>query len=212
MLIVGAGGMATQIFTDIVFMNLQDVAFWSEQETRYRFISEKFPLYSTDEEVKQHFQEHSTSFILCVGSGPGRKKLQARFEQLGGNLTTYISPLASVSEYDMEIGKGTIIMSHVIVEPSVQLGKACILNKTANVGHGCTIGDYSELSPGVILTGEVEIGSNCLVGTRAIILPKVKIGNNTVISAGSVVRKDVPENSLVAGEPARIVRSGNLVI
>jgi sugar O-acyltransferase (sialic acid O-acetyltransferase NeuD family) len=208
MLIVGAGGMATQIFTDLVYMNLQHVAFWSEQETKYGYIEQKFPVYRTDEQVRNHFAEHSKSFILCVGSGPGRRALEEKFTALGGNLTTYISPIASVSEYDTHIGQGTIVMSHVIIEPAVHIGKACIFNKTSNVGHGCIIGDYTELAPGVILTGEVEIGENCLVGTRVVVLPKVRIGANSVIAAGAVVRKDVPENSLVAGEPAKIIRSG----
>ncbi|WP_414524307.1 hypothetical protein, partial [Umezakia ovalisporum] len=115
MLIVGAGGMATQVFTDIVYMNLQHVAFWSELETKYKYIEQKFPVYSSDDEVRKHFATYSTAFVLCVGSGPGRLKLENKFVELGGNLTTYISPLSSVSEYDTHIGKGTIVMSHVII-------------------------------------------------------------------------------------------------
>lgn len=56
---------------------------------------------------------------------------------------------------------------------------------------------------------DVYIGSRCFIGARSIILPGVKIGDHVVVAAGSVVTKDVPSNSLVAGNPARFVRRVN---
>ena len=53
----------------------------------------------------------------------------------------------------------------------------------------------------------VIIGDNVWIGTGAIILPGVKIGNSTIIGAGSVVTKSMPENSIVAGNPAKIIRN-----
>ena len=206
MLIVGAGGMATQIFTDLVKMNLQDIVFWSEAETKYQFIKEKFPVLKSDEEVAEYFNTTSRSFILCIGSSPHRRKIAEKFKALGGNIVSYISPYSEVSPYDTSIGTGTIILSHVIIEPGVHIGQECILNKTSNVGHGCLIKSFCELAPGVMLTGDVEVGENCFIGSGAIILPGVKIGSNSVIAAGSVVRKNIPENSLVSGEFAKVIK------
>lgn len=56
---------------------------------------------------------------------------------------------------------------------------------------------------------ETVIGSNCLIGTQAIVLPGVRIGNQCVVGAGAVVTRDVPSGSLVAGNPARIIASIN---
>lgn len=53
---------------------------------------------------------------------------------------------------------------------------------------------------------DTVIGDNCFIGGRSIILPGVKIGNNCVIGSGAVVTKDVPPFSVVAGNPARIIR------
>ena len=55
------------------------------------------------------------------------------------------------------------------------------------------------------------IGNNSVIGVRSIILPGVKIGNNVIVGAGSVVTKDIPDNSIVAGNPAKIIRSGIVV-
>ena len=53
--------------------------------------------------------------------------------------------------------------------------------------------------------GRIFIGDNCFIGTRAVILPGVSIGDNCVVGAGSVVTRSVPDNTVVAGSPARAV-------
>lgn len=53
-----------------------------------------------------------------------------------------------------------------------------------------------------------RIGSNCFIGGRSLILPGIEIGDNCVIGAGSVVTKSVPAGSVVAGNPARVIRTG----
>lgn len=53
--------------------------------------------------------------------------------------------------------------------------------------------------------GKVVIGNNVFIGANSIILPNVKIGNNVIIGAGSVVTKDIPDNVVVAGNPAKII-------
>ena len=55
-------------------------------------------------------------------------------------------------------------------------------------------------------TKPVYIGNNCWIGGRVTILPGVKIGDGSIIGAGAVVTKDVPENSIVAGNPAVVVK------
>jgi acetyltransferase-like isoleucine patch superfamily enzyme len=56
---------------------------------------------------------------------------------------------------------------------------------------------------------DTRIGKRCFIGARSIILPGITIGDNCIIGSGSVVTKDVPANSIVAGNPARIIRSND---
>lgn len=86
------------------------------------------------------------------------------------------------------------------------------------IGDGCLIGpnvvirdadDHEILPAGSGMTvGEVHIGDRVWIGTNVIILKGVTIGTDSVIAAGSVVTRDVPPNTLVAGVPARPVRHG----
>ena len=55
--------------------------------------------------------------------------------------------------------------------------------------------------------GKVQIGSNCFIGAKSLILPGVTIGDNVIIGAGSVITKDIPENSVAVGNPCRVVKS-----
>lgn len=55
----------------------------------------------------------------------------------------------------------------------------------------------------------IEIMDNVFIGCNSTILPNVRIGNNVVIAAGSVITKDVPDNSVVAGNPARVIETFN---
>lgn len=58
------------------------------------------------------------------------------------------------------------------------------------------------------LKTDTRIGKNCFIGARSIILPGVTIGDGSIVAAGSVVTKDVPPSTIVAGNPAKPIRSG----
>lgn len=52
----------------------------------------------------------------------------------------------------------------------------------------------------------IEIGNNCWIGANVVILPGVKIGNNVIIGAGAIVTKSFPDNCIIAGNPAKIIK------
>lgn len=80
---------------------------------------------------------------------------------------------------------------------------------------GVFIGEESYVASGARLlthgggkSSNTYIGKRCLIGVEAIILQGVRIGDEVIVGAGSVVTKDVPSNSIVAGNPAKIIRTG----
>lgn len=118
-------------------------------------------------------------------------------------------PLRNAERYrrkGIKIGKGTYIYNNVHLDLSrgthIEIGKNSCLTGCSVLSHDASIkrfGNYESLIAKVI------IGDNVFIGWQAIILRGVKIGDNVIIGAGSVVTKNIPSNSVVAGNPAKII-------
>ena len=100
----------------------------------------------------------------------------------------------------MQIGDGTVFPHDAlgnVFHPEVKIGKNC------KILHGVTMGGRAGHK------GLPVIGDNVLIGVHAQILGDVKIGNNSVVGAGAIVTHDVPDNVVVVGNPARILRKND---
>ena len=68
---------------------------------------------------------------------------------------------------------------------------------------------YRQYTPDLEITKPIVVGNDVFIGNNVILLPGVTIGNNVVIGAGAVVSRDIPDNSLAVGVPARVVKSSD---
>jgi acetyltransferase-like isoleucine patch superfamily enzyme len=75
------------------------------------------------------------------------------------------------------------------------------------ISHDSVIGHYTSLARGVCVSGGVDVGRFCYLGTNAPIISKVTIGEYSLVGMGSVVLKSIDRNSVVVGNPARLLRS-----
>jgi hypothetical protein len=83
-----------------------------------------------------------------------------------------------------------------------------LINRGASIGHDANLGQFTSIGPNATLAGEVTLGEGVTVGAGAVVLPRVTVGAHAVVGGGAVVTRDVPERSVVVGNPARVVREG----
>jgi acetyltransferase-like isoleucine patch superfamily enzyme len=82
-----------------------------------------------------------------------------------------------------------------------------ITNGVGFITHDGGVGMFRKEYPGINVFGRIVVKNNVFIGVQTIILPGVTIGNNVVIGAGSIITKDIPDNVVVAGAPAKIIRT-----
>ncbi|ARQ07973.1 Acetyltransferase [Macrococcoides canis] len=88
----------------------------------------------------------------------------------------------------------------------VTIGDNCMVAPGVHIYTATHPIDPMERNSGLEYAKPVVIGDNCWIGGRSIINPGVTIGNNVVIASGTVVTKDVPDNVVVAGVPAKVIK------
>jgi sugar O-acyltransferase (sialic acid O-acetyltransferase NeuD family) len=117
---------------------------------------------------------------------------------------TAVDPTANVASTS-SLGEGTIICAGALVGAQAGLGRLACLNKGVIVGHHDELADYATLGPGSTLCGNVSVGTGAFVGAGAVVNHTISIGANAVVGSGSLVRRDVPEHTLVAGNPVKVI-------
>ena len=101
---------------------------------------------------------------------------------------------------------GTVIFEGAKVSYSAKLGEHVHVLYNAVVSHGCQVGDFTTICSGAVLCGEVTVEAGAFIGAGAVIRHGgITIGRNAVIGMGAVVVDDVPENTKVVGNPAKVL-------
>lgn len=119
---------------------------------------------------------------------------------------TIIDPAAVVAS-SSTLGTGSYVNALANIGGACRIGAFAFVNRSASIGHHAEIAEFVSIGPGAVIAGHVQIGAGVLVGAGAVVLPKIRIGSNAAIAAGAVVTKPVEPNALVAGNPARVVRT-----
>lgn len=156
-----------------------------------------------DEDFKLKIR--NTSVFPAIGNNQIRKRIMMLIMEKGIRIALAVSPKANLSNH-IKIGTGTLVCPGVCINPFTIVGTGVILNTGAIIEHECSIGDFAHIAPGAVLAGNVHIGELSFIGANSVVKQGIKIGENVIIGAGAVVLKNIPDNEIWIGNPAKRVK------
>ncbi|WP_314242141.1 acetyltransferase [Empedobacter tilapiae] len=207
--IFGAGGFGREVKTIIdkineICPNTYNFLGFYDDGIEKGTIVNGFPLLGGMEDLNKLKEE--ISLVISIGDPKIKIKILDKITNSNIDFPTIIHPSASVSNDDVQIGKGTIICEGTIITCNIKIKEFVILNLMCTVGHDTIIDDYCAFMPSVNISGEVHIHKGVYVGTGAKIINLLEIGENTIIGAGAVVSKTLPANCTAVGIPAKPIK------
>ena len=199
LIIIGAGGHG-RVVADIARLNgYNDIRFLDDSDISvsggYHVVGK------VDEYVKY---TDNSDFIVAIGNNKVRRNILETVQKNGANIVTLIHPAAVIAE-NVNIGKGSVVMSGAVVNCGTVIGVGVIINTCSSVDHDCIVEDYVHISVGSHLAGTVKIGECTMIGAGATVINNISICENCVIGAGAVVVKNIKEKGTYVGVPAKKV-------
>jgi len=160
----------------------------------------------TFDEFKSAFQSDGSKIVIAVGEPKVRQLLREQVAASGYELQSIIHPNAFVG-FETELGKGVIVQYGSFVSCNVKIRDNVLIQPNANVGHDSTIGEDAVISSFVSISGTCTIGERAYIGVSVPVKENTSIGRDAIIGMGSVVLRDIPDNVIALGNPARAMKN-----
>lgn len=158
-----------------------------------------------DEELDSLLAADVRHVIFAFQNNRARLRLAEMARAKGFQLVTAIHPMACVAS-DATIGAGTVVRPQSVIGPGTQIGENCIIGYGAMISHTCVIEDGVHIASGVNLAGGTRVGRASWIAIGASVIDPCRVGCNSIVGAGALVSKSIPDGVVAYGVPARIMR------
>jgi acetyltransferase EpsM len=147
-------------------------------------------------------------FINTIYRIDGQQQRIDLFESLripDERLAIFIHPLTYVAPNAL-LGPGTVVMPQASISSATFVGKGCLIMVGATILHNTKIGKYCHFAAQACVGANMTIGDGVHIGLNATIRENLKIGKNSTLGMGSVLTRDIGENEIWVGNPAKFLR------
>jgi sugar O-acyltransferase (sialic acid O-acetyltransferase NeuD family) len=207
LIIIGAGGFGREVIE------------WAQHCPAYRkeweiggFVDDRpdaldaFPEYGLKVlgNTREYEPRPDEVYLIALGKPTLRAAMRNRFEQKGAKFTRLIHESCVIGRR-VQLEPGVILCPRITLTCDISIGANTALNINTAVGHDASIGSDCQISSFCDITGYVRVGNGVFMGSRASIIPGKRVGDGTVVGAGSVVVSNIPANVTVFGSPARLL-------
>lgn len=153
---------------------------------------------------------HPDAFVVAV---PGRPdNYWQRLDKIAAlgippeRMPALVHPAATVGP-DCSLSHNTVLMAGVVLTTSVRIGPHVGILPNTVLSHDVTVGEGTLIGAGVAVAGGVQLGSCCYIGSGCHILQDVIVGDGALVGLGSTILHSVPPQTVVAGNPGRLLRA-----
>jgi sugar O-acyltransferase (sialic acid O-acetyltransferase NeuD family) len=191
--VVGAGGAGRETY-DALLAAGRDIDAFVDDRLAGRTIR-GMPVVAPDDVT-------AGEYVVGIADPRARSRLVSLLDGRGLTAVTVIHPRAVVGP-DTTLGAGCVVLANAHVSSSITIGAHCQVHYNATVGHDTSFAERVTVYPGANISGSVRIEADATVGSGAIVLQGLTVGAAAFVGAGAVVTRNVPDNTVVTGCPAR---------
>ena len=152
------------------------------------------------------FKNNNNSDIFCVISisdGKARERVANFLKTQNVQFVTIIHP-SVIQSKSVTVGTGCVIQAGVVLTVDLNIGDHVHINFHSSIAHDCIIDDFVTISRGTKINGNTLVGRRTDIGTGVVMKQGIKIGKDVIVGAGSVLIKDIPDDSFCVGVPGQI--------
>jgi sugar O-acyltransferase (sialic acid O-acetyltransferase NeuD family) len=208
MAVFGIGGFGREVAPLARELSAGDIVFVDDRAVRPENCN-GMPVIGFEELISDRHRDRHV--IVAIGDGRTRNGIEQRCTDAGVKIGQLTAPTARVLDAN-QIDAGAVLCDFVTITSNARIGKSFQANIYSYVGHDCVIGDYVTFAPRVSCNGNIHIADYAYIGTNAVFIQgkdgrPLTIGEGAIVGMGAVVSKPVPEYTVVAGNPARPIRT-----
>ncbi|MGG3560509.1 acetyltransferase [Neobacillus rhizosphaerae] len=206
--IYGAGGFAREVAHLIEQINAVDqkwniLGFIDDDPNKTGIMVNDWPILGTFEWFNDN---PNANVVLATGSPKGKQLIVNRLQAFSDlKFPNLFHPSLKMSRFN-QLGIGNVICEGSILTTNITVGNFVTINLNCTIGHDVEIQDFATILPSSSVSGNVVIEEGVDLGTSSSIIPHKRIGSWTIVGAGSVVVKDLPENCTAVGIPAKPIK------